>query len=200
MRKVAEAAGLTQREVGQRIARIIGNSGPLSEQAVGQWYGDKTKPRMQSLVAFAELVKVDLSWLQTGVGKGPGQLPTEGRILPMISSQQARAVPIDYTWDRRAHSYYPCSDKAFVVDLADNRNAPAYEPGYRIVIDPQRKPSPGMMVLALIGENPIFGQYVMRAGRRVEIRALNDNWAPEPLDERRGDRIIGTMTEYAVRV
>jgi SOS-response transcriptional repressor LexA len=198
MRFAAEAAGLTQREVGAAVAKAIDRpQGAYSEAAVGQWYSDKSEPTNQALVAFAKLTNANLIWLQTALGGGPGQLPREGRTVPTITMEQAIKVPIDDKSDHMVHTYYPCSDKAFIVPIADSRNEPDYRIGFKVVIDPLRKPKPGNMVLAVINREPVFGEYVEKAGKRVVIRPLNDKWPTEILHPKKGDRIVGTMTEFA---
>src|SRR5262245_23764400 len=96
MRAAADTADLTQEEVGAEVAERIGRRRPFSAAAVGQWYADKHKPTYQVLIAFAKLVSADLVWLQTAVGGGAGQLPREGRIVPVIAMEQAIKLPIEY--------------------------------------------------------------------------------------------------------
>lgn len=196
MRAAAELAGLTQREIGIEVAKMVGRSRPYTEAAVGQWYADKHELPVSALVAFSRLVHADLMWLQTGIG-GLGQLPREGRVVPTITMQQALKVPIDYTSNAMVHTYFPCSDKAFIVPVNDGRNEPDYKIGYKIVIDPLRKPKPGNMVLACIAGEPVFGVYAERDDKLVVIEAINSKWRTETLNTKKGDRIIGTMTEFA---
>ena len=124
-------------------------------------------------------------------------MPREGRSVPAITLEQATKDSIDYASEEMIHTYYPCSDKAFIVPINDGRNEPTYKAGYRVVIDPLRKPVPGKMVLAVVNREPVFGEYAEKSGKRVVIRPLNDKWPTEILNPKKGDRIIGTMTEFA---
>lgn len=196
MRSAAEAAGLTQKLVGAKVARLIGRKSPYSEAAVGQWYANKHEPTIEALKAFAKLVGEDLVWLQMGL-RGAGKVPREGRIVPSIALRQAILEPIDYTSDEMVHTYYPCSARAFVLPITDSRNEPQYPAGHKIVIDPEVVPQPGKMVLAVINGRGVVGQYSERAGGKVVIVPLNPVWAEETLVRKNGDRIVGTMTEYA---
>lgn len=198
MRAAAEAAGLKQKEIGIEIAIRIGRPRSFTEAAVGQWYADKHEPENKALVEFSRLVQADLVWLQTGVRRGLGPLPREGRVVPSISLAQAIAEPIDYTSKDMVHTYFPCSEKAFITTVCDDRNAPTYLVGYKIVIDPERRPMPGKMVLAVINRQPTFGRYVERPGKVIVIEALNPHWGEETLNTRRGDRLVGSLTEFAV--
>jgi SOS-response transcriptional repressor LexA len=198
MRAAAEKAGLTQKEIGIEIARRISRPRPYTEAAVGQWYADKHEPESKALVEFSRLVHTDLVWLQTGIGRGLGPLPREGRIVPSISLNQAIQEPINYASNEMVHTYFPCSDKAFITTVCDDRNAPTYEVGHKIVIDPERKPRPGKMVLVIINRQPIFGRYTEKTGKVIVIEALNPHWPAEIFNPKRGDRTIGSLTEHAV--
>jgi SOS-response transcriptional repressor LexA len=198
MRAAAEKAGLKQKEIGIEVAHRTGRSRPYTEAAVGQWYADKHEPDIKALVEFSRLVHADLVWLQTGIGRGLGSLPREGRIVPSISLNQAIREPIDYTSNDMVHTYFPCSDRAFITTVCDARNAPDYPVGCKIVIDPLRKPLPGKMVLAVINRQPTFGRYTEKTGKAVVIEALSPHWPAEILNPKRGDRIVGTLTEYAM--
>lgn len=198
MREAAEKAGLTQREIGFEVARRIGRHRPFTEAAVGQWYADKHEPENKALVEFSRLVHADLVWLQTGVGRGLGPLPREGRVVPSISLTQAIREPIDYSSNEMVHTYFPCSEHAFITTICDERNAPDYAVGYKIVIDPVRKPRPGKMVLAVINRQPVFGRYTEKTGKTIVIEAINPHWPAEILNPKRGDRIVGSLTEIAI--
>lgn len=198
MRAAAEDAGLTQKEVGIEIARRVGRPRPFTEAAVGQWYADKHEPDNKALIEFSRLVHADLVWLQTGVGRGLGPLPREGRIVPAISLNQAIQDPVDYTSNEMVHTYFPCSEKAFITTVCDDRNAPDYMVGCKIVIDPLRPPRPGKMVLVVINRQPIFGRYTEKTGKTIVIEAVNPHWPAEILNPKRGDRIVGSLTEYAM--
>jgi hypothetical protein len=199
MRAAAAKAGLKQKQVGFEVAKRIGRSRPYTEAAVGLWYADKSEPEIPALVEFSRLVNADLLWLQTGAGGG--QLPKEGRIVPSISLAQAIADPIDYTSSEMVYTYFPCSNKAFVLPITDSRNEPRYNIGYKVVIDPElRSPRPGQMVLAIIGREGVFGQYTERVEKGVKARVivpLNAAWSEEIMNPKRGDRIQGVMTEFA---
>jgi hypothetical protein len=150
------------------------------------------------IIEFSRLVRVDLVWLQTGVGRGLGPLPREGRVVPTISLKQAIREPIDYTSNDMVHTYFPCSDKAFITAVWDDRNAPTYPIGCKIVIDPLRAPRPGKMVFVVINRQPVFGVYTEKTGKAVVIEAINSHWPAEILNPKRGDRIVGSLTEYAM--
>lgn len=205
MRAAAEHVGLTQKEVGCSVARMIKRArGAYSEAAVGQWYADKHEPELEALKAFSKLVDVDLFWLQTGFGNGLGRLPKEGRLVPIMTMEQALKLQVaddKPTPSGMVHTYFPCSDTAFAIDITDGRNdspdGSGYRIGFKVVIDPQRKPVPGKMVLAVVDKKGIFGEYQEKTGKRIVIHSLNSKWPDEIFNAKRGDYIVGTMTEFA---
>jgi hypothetical protein len=201
MRAAADAAGLKQREIGNLVARRIGRKqGPYTEAAVGQWYADKSEPELAALIEFSKLTNADFLWLSTGVG-GVGQLPREGRIVPSISLAQAIKVPIDYTSDEQIYTYFPCSERSFIITISDSRNEPRYGIGHKMAFDPdQRRPRPGQIVLAVVNGEPVIGQYTEQSkngSKMAVIHPINAAWSEEAMNPKKGDRIVATMTESA---
>lgn len=205
MRAARQRAKLSLDAVGKAVALAIKRpQGAFSPQAVQQWEKGKTEPDHASLTAFARLTGVNVNWLMTGIAadhltEGNGGFGTSvraGRIVPKIAVVEAIAAPIAYNAEEYVHTHFACSAKAFAIEIFDSRNAPEYLPEtHRVVIDPVETPIPGDMVLARIKGEPIFGKYTRRRG--VEIDALNDDWESVKLDESKGDRIVGVMTEHA---
>ena len=74
--------------------------------------------------------------------------------------------------------------------LADVGCAPA------IVIDPELAARSADMVVAIIGDVPILGKYVQRGGK-IQLLSLNRKWPTCTLEKKRGDRIVGVVTEQA---
>lgn len=207
MRQARERAGLTLDAVGKAVAKATSRETAFSPQAAQQWEKGKTEPSQEVLLAFAKLTQVNINWLLTGVVVAQvngdsqyGTAPRGGRVIPRIAVAKALTVPIDYSADEYVHTHFACSDKAFLVPIEDSRNAPEFVPNRsQVVIDPEERPMPGDMVLARINGDPVFGKFTRRVGDppRTEIVALNGDWHAEVLDEARGDRVVGVMTEHA---
>lgn len=192
---------LSQGELGARVARLTGEAG-YSASAVGQWEIDKHEPSVAALVAIATLTGADAAYLIIGKSASQlgssGRLPRGGRVVPKITAVQAVAERADRgASSESVHTHFDCSDQAFAVPIADGRNATEYRPGDNVVIDPLTAPVPDDMVLARIDGAPIFGVYQRLRGGQIEIGALNKRWDPAELRPKRGDKIIGVMTEHA---
>lgn len=213
MRTARERAGLSMAEVGRRVADIINRpEGAYSAQAVQQWeLGKKTKkegtvfvePDLDTLIAFSTVVACDLVWLLKGIElAGPASaIPAKGRVVPIISSQQAGSTPIDYKSKETLHTQVDCSKRSFAFVVFDRRNEPEFQIGDRVVIDPDVKPEPGAMVFAMVGGVPIFARHVNALARgktwTCTLQPLNRAWPDEFANSKNGDRIVGVMVDHA---
>jgi SOS-response transcriptional repressor LexA len=79
--------------------------------------------------------------------------------------------------------------RAFAFRVWDDRNAPEFQPGDRVVIDPTCKPAPGDMVFAIAGGDLIFARYTQPR----TLNSLNAAWGEPPVD-----RIVGVMVDHAM--
>ena len=202
-------------EVGRRVAEAINRpAGPYSAQAVQQWEVGSKKdgetvhvyPDIDALVAFASIVNCDLVWLLKGIEpsrtEGETQIPTKGRVVAIITPAQAIKRPIDYKSDVYRHTYADCSKQTFGFAVFDRRNAPEFDIGDHVLIDPARNPEPGVMVLAAVNGEPIFARYTkpQKKGKDwvCELEALDEAaWGSQPASSKNGDRIIGVMVDHA---
>ena len=101
----------------------------------------------------------------------------------------------------QAVAHFPCSEEAFRIFVWDRSNAPTYDVGHSLIIDPAAMPRPDSMVFAVAGEarEPIFGR--LRIGRhdgalRYTVCPLNTSW---PEHDVTPDQIIGVESEHAYR-
>ena len=211
MRQARRRAKLTLEGVGKRLGAMVNRpQGPYSAQAVQQWEKDETVPDVPTIRAFADLVRCDLNWLITGIFTTPlpengqgvervyGTTLPGGRVVAIIDTLKAVSDPIDYESEESLHTRNPVSKKGFAIRIFDKRNAPEFEEGDVVVIDPDKKPQPGEMVFAVIDGEPVFGEY-LRLGRQksrpaVALAALNSRWEQQDLGDK--DRVVGTMTEH----
>lgn len=215
MRTARKRAGLSLEEVGKRVAEATNRpGGPFSVQAVQQWeVGTKRKsgtiyvePDTDTLKAFARVVRASLTWLITGVevekaNGGSAELPTKGRVVAIISPEQAAQKPIDYATEDHVYTQVNCSKTTFGIEIFDTRNSPEFEPGDRVIIDPSGKKEPGVMVFAVVRGEPIFARYTkpQKRGRNwaCVLEPLSGNWNVEKASSREGDRIVGVMVDHS---
>jgi SOS-response transcriptional repressor LexA len=214
MRSARNRAELTLREVGIRVAQAIGRREPYTPQNVQQWeLGKKVKggktipvdPSNEALHAFALLVGLrDTTWLVSGVevtqSDAMERVPAQGRVVAMITAEAAIERPINYHSDQHFHTQVSCSKKSFGFTVFDRRNQPEFELGDRIVIDPEAKREPGMMVFAVVGGRPVFACYteprVRKDHRICNLQAIDKKWGAVEASSKAGDRIIGVMVEH----
>jgi HTH-type transcriptional regulator, cell division transcriptional repressor len=181
-----------------------------SEAAIQQWEGDKTLPSPDKIVRFARLTGADLLWVMTGTRQGESKPPSadwqaaEGaaQAIPKLSLQDAlRGQPKGKCSSKNVtFPQFPCSGSAFAIVILDNSNAPRFEPGDQVVIDPQTTPLPGDMVLALIAGEPLplFRKYRIESGVRSKstvLEPLNEDW-PREVALQSKIRLLGVMTEH----
>lgn len=214
MRNARKRVGLSMKEVGIQVAAAIGRLTPFTPQNVQQWeVGKKTKgaepiavtPSPEALLAFARLVKLpDTTWLVSGVEiagtTATEPIPTEGRVVGIITPEAAIKRPINYQSDQRVHTQVNCSEKSFGFVIFDRRNAPEFQLGDRVIIDPIIKPEPGDMVFAVVDGAPVFARYtepVKRKGQwSCKLQALDRAWGFVEASSKDGDRIIGVLVEH----
>ena len=181
-----------------------------SEAAIQQWEGDKTLPSPDKIVRFARLTGADLLWVMTGTRQGESKPPpadsqqTDGtaQAIPKLSLQDAL----------RGHAkgkcavknttipQFPCSASAFAIVILDNSNAPRFEPGDQVVIDPHATPLPGDMVLAVVAGEPlpVFRKYRIESGVRSKstvLEPLNEDW-PREVAAQSKIQLLGVMSEH----
>ena len=205
LKRARERAGLTQPEIGKEVAKRVGRKVAFSASAVAQWEQELTQPNVETIVAIAAATNSDLGWLMTGLRLGHGGDDPDGssgiqrgRVVPKISIPQALADPIDYEHEVSVTTQFPCGEKSFSIPVFDSRNAPAMAEAIdRLVIDPELLPArPGSMVFAVVDGHPVVGKLIH--GDMLE--AGNPDWPREELKPKRGDKIVGTVTEHTRRL
>ena len=201
IRLARRAAKLTQEQLAERFG--------ISTQAVQQWETGRSAPERDRLPELAQALGVSLLWLAFGIGlqeqggndSVAAQLrPIGGRSVPVITARDAAR---DYAAaasaaDQRSFVHFACSEDAFAVALWDRSNAPEFEGGDLVVIDPAARGAPGRMMFAVVSGQPVFGRLRMeRAGAELRqiIQPLNNAWPETPIDAA-SDVLLGAMTEH----
>ena len=81
-------------------------------------------------------------------------------------------------------THSPASAQAFAFEIADTRNAPQFEVGDMIFIDPREKVRPGDNVLVVLPDgSSTFGRIRTRADGSGDVLAANPNWHEVPLSK-----------------
>lgn len=197
LRRARKDARLTGPELAKRL--------DVSAQTVSEWERGLYLPAADRLAAIARLVGVKVDWLLTGQD-GPilGALSGTGRLVPKVAAQELPGYdPRDNRLTTIAReqvlSHFPCGPHAFQITIGDNANSDTFSVGDSVIIDPDRKPVPGSMVLAVVDGAPLFRRYRPR-GSSVELVPLNADWETTTATLENGNRLLGTMTEHARKV
>jgi len=200
-----EEQNLTQEEVAARAGVAQGTIANIESS-------HRKSPR--ELMAIASAVKVNPEWLKSG--KGPKAASESGNVvpapiggirIPVINYVQAGmwSGVIDGSQHGDADDWLTTdqqfSRSAFALEIKGDSMLPKFEPGDRVIIDPDVAPLPGDFVVAKNGEEEAtFKKYRPRgadaSGETVfELVPLNDDYAPMRSDLM-PIRIVGTMVEH----
>ncbi len=164
IRLARENAGMSVEEA----ATALG----VSVSALRKWEGGHLFPSRENLLEFAELCAVDMVWLLTGFSAE--ELKIAEKIvgmhpLPVLSLGQVRLIepgsPLP-EWPEDTTAVlpsFPCSRQAFAIEVFDHRNAPDFEVGDIVIIDPAVTAVHDDLVLATIGpvQQHFFARYAL---------------------------------------
>lgn len=194
LRDARKAAGLT----GPQLAKHMN----VSAQTVSEWERGKYFPEAERLTALARFLHVKVDWLLGGTdGPVSGLAGAEGRLVSKIPFDELHTFdPLDppKVTREKVFTHFPCGQHSFQFTINDRSNADDYLPGDSVIIDPDLAPTPGDMVLMIVGGAPLFRRYRPRGGS-VELVPINSDWEVVTCDLGNGERMLGTMTERAQR-
>lgn len=172
----------------------------------------ETRPAASSkhLVKIAQLCGVSPVWLATGEGK-----MLDGNTEPLLDSSisiatsSVRAVPL-LSWVQAgafrevisdmsaAKEYYycgdPCSDQTYALRVEGESMMDRFRPGQIIFVDPEKAPSSGEFVIALLEDSnrATFKQFIIDGGDTY-LKALNKDWPERIIRVNENCRVIGTV-------
>jgi transcriptional regulator with XRE-family HTH domain len=193
LRRAREAAQMS----GPQMAREL----RVSAQTVSEWERGRYFPAADKLARIAQLTSVKVDWLLTGQNDhAPGGASLlQGRLVSKIPFDDLPNFDprgkISATYDK-VHTHFPCGPHSFQITVSDRSNAPDYEPGDSVIIDPDLKPNPGDMVLVVSDNSVLFRRYRPRAGT-VELIPLNGDWETVTIRLDKTTHLLGTMSERA---
>lgn len=186
-----------RREVsGPALAKQLG----VSSQTFSEWERNKYFPSSDRLPIIAGLLSVSIDWLLTGRQASDGFegiAKPAGRLVPKMTEDDFAAT----NGAARQHAnefvlaHYPCSKSAFQWTITDRSNAPAFELGDSVIVDPEIPPAPGDMVLLQINGKPVFRKWKPR-GKKLFLEPLNQDWDTDTVSLGPYVLLRGTMTEH----
>jgi transcriptional regulator with XRE-family HTH domain len=209
--KVArELRRLTQGDVA-RLLEVEGDIG-RTLQSVSSWENAGKTPPLEVVWILSKVLRVRPMWLAFGNGdienedgtSGVGFRTERGRPVPRLSIE---AAVMDRNHEPfspyKSHTWFDCGPNSFAIDIKDRSNEPRFTLGDAVVIDPDERPLPGDMVLAVLSpdQRPVFRKYAVRSApdtsKYVELQPLNPSWEVDVIRSSSDGRIIGVMTEHA---
>lgn len=176
----------------------------MSKGNVSGWENGRHKPSFDQMKRISALTGYPLP---LGGGSNIESAPMGGRRIPVISAIQAGM------WAEILDNFAPgdaddwlmtdleLSASAFALTIRGDSMLPEFNPGDRVIIDPEVAPHPGDFVAAKNGEQEAtFKKYRPRGmdahGNMVfELVPLNDDY-PTLRSDVEPIRIVGTMVEH----
>jgi SOS-response transcriptional repressor LexA len=195
---------LTQKDLASKVG--------VSHVSISQWEKDETAPRGDNLLALARALGVTALFISTGEESSSNVTPIEmgTKKIPLLSFVQAGM----WTESSEIRSYDggmnyllvedDCSDGTFGLVIEGNSMSPKFNPGDKIIVDPEVYPIPGDFVVARdeLKNETVFKKYRPTGtdshGNDVyELVPLNDDF-PILRSETGKLHIMGTMIEHRI--
>lgn len=194
-----EKRGLQQNE----LAELMG----VTPQAVSQWEGNTTQPKLANMAKLAEHLNVDQDWLLTG--------EITGRLLKQFAHLQAPLLSrvAAGEWDescdglaaeqRMLDLLFPAKGRPFGLEIDGESMSPEFSPGDIVIIDTGLEPVPGDYVVAKLDaeERATFKRFRPRGLDEnnqpiIELAPLNPDYPSLFISARSPGRIVGVMIEH----
>ena len=203
LKRVRKAAKITQAELAARVG--LTQSGIGNIEAGTRGYGAK-------VVEIAKVLGTTPGYLQLANGatvevSNVAVAAMGVRQIPLIDCVQAGMwTSVSNPYEAGDGSEFLLTDlelsaSAFALEIKGNSMAPEFNPGDRVIIDPDVSPQAGDYVVAKNGgEEATFKKYRLRGhndqGDEVfELIPLNEDYAPMRSDQQ-PIQIVGTMVEH----
>ncbi len=197
--------GLDDHGRGAAIARALG----ITSKATSKWFNAESMPRPDKMAELAKYLRVDLAWLQLGIGDDlkKNQL-VAGREAgfkyeyPLLSTfsaaenDQAGDLTADdsTTWisstiQASQHSFWMTVKNDSMVA---NNAKPSFPEGMLILVDPGEDVNPGDFCVAKFdGDTEVtFRKLISEAGEKL-LKPLNSAYAIKPFNDQ--CQIIGKV-------
>jgi len=204
--KRRDEVGLTQ----EQLATAVGFK---SGQSVSNIENGSQRLTIDKVEDTCIAIRCSITWLLTGVpspdevndanatGGSGWRLPS----VPHIAFESVLAMPASRVAEELVPVRFHTGPKSFAMDVFDNANEDEFKRGHKLVIDPDRAPIPGDMVLVALGkpERVFFGMFVEQAPDdappgSVAINFIKSKvWKPRHFIEGKTGRFLGVMTEHA---
>lgn len=199
-------ASLSQSELARRVG--------VSSQTVNRWERadlapdnrKAVRPSRESIISLAAALNKSVQWLLSGHAPSiysPEYIESKwGREVAYCDPRQAIREVLPDESKPVLISKFAAGPRAFYFEVVDHSLEPMFPVGSLLVMDPDKKPSPGATVLAAYGHEPepVIGRLTFSAGPGQQITIVtpcNTAWAPARSDIA-PIKIIACMTEATI--
>lgn len=202
IREAIAAAGLSQSDVARRTGNTTG--------AVSQWISGQTRQlKTHNALALEALTGYRAQWLATGAGPRMADHASvvrgsDGeRQLPLLAGHQVD-LWLDETSPFEPEDWLTTEgivgEKAFGLKVEGRSMTPKFEPGDKVIIDPEVTPIPGDYVALHTDQGLQFRRYRVVAANPgqppvFEAVAVNPDY-PALRSDIAPLKILGTMVEH----
>lgn len=205
--RAREHANMKQRDVAEYFG--------ISTQAISQWESNRTRPDSQRLASLARLFGVRLDWLLDETGPIVFERPATN-----TGARHTTRVPVidrieagDWTGIKQPsvvgsageflQTDLEVSSSTFALVIEGRSMAPEFQPGDKVIIDPEIQPRPGDYVVAKRDKDQeaIFKEFQLKIQNKeghavIELKPINPDLPTLLIDRNNPGRIVGTMVEH----
>lgn len=189
--------GLDDHGRGAAIARALG----ITSKATSKWFNAESMPRPDKMAELAKYLRVDLAWLQLGIGDEiknnqlvAGREAGYKYEYPLFStscaadSDQAGGLTFDDS-TKWISSTIQASSRGFWImvkndSMVANNARPSFPEGMLILVDPNEDVNPGDFCVAKFdGDTEVtFRKLINEAGEKL-LKPLNPAYGIKPFNE-----------------
>ena len=186
------------------LAQVAAACGDKTPQAVSKWERGSGSPNPHDLYAISQLTGADLGWLISGhtqslsdATQASGDSAQRGRVVPSVEwADIAGHIKGTHVPRAVARSHFPCGPRSFQSIVEDRSNEPLVRLGDSVIIDPDKAPTPGSLVLVLINGQALLRRYRPREDH-IELAPSNSDWPSLTMTTPSSEWLIGTVSEIS---
>lgn len=176
--KICERLKLARIEAGFTTAKEFALSNDLKISTYHLHEAGTRSMALEVLEQYAALLKINVSWLLTGIGP---KSSLKIRHVPIIAWEEVSSFPeeIDFQSKQWTTADMDLSPFSFALIVDNDAMEPRYPEGTIIIVDPKQKPKMKDFALIILKEKapPFFKQLVQMDGD-LYAKSLNPDYKP----------------------
>lgn len=169
----------------------------VSPQAVRAWEIGDSEPNINALIRIAAITGTGLEFIISGRDTSTLTVSSPGgRVVPRRSWPDADGDYLVEPPTISVQSNYPCGPRSFSVLIRDHSNDPLICVGDSAIIDPDTRPRPGDLIMAVLPDRSVVLRRFRPRANAVELAPHNSDWPTETVSALDDKTFIGTLTEH----